>query len=97
MSNANLWAMIVAFFAPLAVAVVIRASWPWLAKFAVAIVTAGIIGIGTSYYAGQFQDADIGRCVLLAIVATVAAYETTWKGTPLLDFLLNSVNGGNKP
>ncbi len=95
MSNANLWAMIVAFFAPLAVAIVIRASWPWLAKFAVAVVTAGIIGVGTSYYGGQFQDVDIGRGVLLAIVATITAYETTWKDTPLLNFLLNNVNGGS--
>ena len=95
MSNANLWAMIVAFFAPLAVAVVIRASWPWLAKMAVAIITAAVIGVGTSYYAGQFTDVDIGRAILLAVVATIAAYETTWKDTPLLTFFLNSVNRGN--
>jgi hypothetical protein len=95
MSNAALWAMIIGFFAPLVVALVIRASFPWALKLVVAVVTAAIIGTGTSYYAGQFNDVDIGRAILLAIVATIAAYETTWKDTPLLNFFLTSINGGS--
>ncbi len=95
MNNADLWALIIAFFAPLAVAVVIRASWPWLLKLFVAVATAVVIGVGTSYYAGQFVDVDIGRAILLAIVATITAYETTWKDTDLLNFFLNRINGGS--
>lgn len=94
MKNADLWAIIVAWFAPLVVAIVIRATWPWLVKLAVAVATASLIGVGTAYYAGQFVDVDIGRAILLAIVATITAYETTWKDTPLLEFMLNRVNGG---
>ncbi len=95
MSNAALWATIIAWFAPLVVAIVIRAGWPWPLKLAIAIVTAAIIGIGTAYYADQFVDVDIGRLILLAIVATITAYETTWKDTPLLNFFLTRVNGGS--
>ena len=94
MSNANMWALIVGFFAPLVVAAVIHATWPWLLKLVVAVVTAAIVGVGTSYYAGQFVDVDIGTAILMATVATIAAYETTWKDTPLLNFFLNQVNGG---
>jgi len=37
---------------------------------------------------------DIGRGILLAIAATITAYEAVWKDTDLLDFFLNQVNGG---
>ncbi|MFA5809027.1 MAG: hypothetical protein WC935_01640 [Thermoleophilia bacterium] len=94
MSNANLWALIVGFFAPLAVAWVTRAYWAWQAKLFVAGMISAAIGVGTSYFAGQFVDVDIGRAILLAIIATIGAYETTWKDTSLLNYFLYQRNGG---
>lgn len=95
MSNANLWALIVAFFAPLAVAWVIHAAWPWALKMFVALVSAAVIGVGTSYFDGNFVDVDIGRGILLALVATIIAYEKVWKDTAPLNYFLTQRNGGS--
>ena len=87
--------MIVKFFAPLAVAWVIRAAWPWGLKLFVALDIVAVIGVGTSYFDGNFVDVDIGRGILLALVATITAYEKVWKDTAPLNFFLTRINGGS--
>ncbi len=97
MSNATMWNLIIAGLLPLAVGGLIRASFaPW-AKFLVATIVAAIVGVGTAWFSGRFTGLTVTQDVLTAILVTLGAYATVWKGTPLYNFFLHTINGDPAP
>ncbi|MEU6347228.1 hypothetical protein ABZ883_40550 [Streptomyces sp. NPDC046977] len=81
MTDAQLWAMFLGVVAPPVIAVVQQPRWTAPAKAFVMVLFAFGIGIGTAYYNGQFTGHTIAACVMIAVIATGAAYHAVWRPT----------------
>ncbi|MER7707253.1 hypothetical protein ABTX81_30670 [Kitasatospora sp. NPDC097605] len=79
LTDAQLWAAIVAFFSPLATSVVQQPTWPKPARTSVAIGTSALIGIGIAYFAGAFTGRGVLSTVLLTVLVSATAYSTVFK------------------
>ena len=85
MSNLALWTAIVAFFAPLALDIIIQSSWSKRAQSIVAFLVSAVIGVVTAFFSGAFTGVGVVTGILLAFVVTISAYKGFWKNvTPEL-------------
>ncbi|MFD4397191.1 hypothetical protein [Kitasatospora sp. NPDC058478] len=88
LTDAQLWAAIVAFFSPLATAVVQQPGWSKPARTVVAAVVAAAIGAGSAYFNGEFTGRTVLSTVLIAVVAATTAYTGLFKplgATPAIE------------
>lgn len=81
MTDAQMWALLVGFAAPLLVAVVQRPGWSEGLR---ALVTAGfsvVAGTGTVWLTGSMDGRSVISSILLVLVTSIAAYKGLWKPT----------------
>ncbi|MFJ2780302.1 hypothetical protein [Kitasatospora sp. NPDC087315] len=79
LTDAQLWAMIIAFFSPLATAVVQQPRWSNVLRTIVASLIAAAVGTGSAYFAGDFTGRGVVSTVLLAVVVSTTAYTSVFK------------------
>lgn len=82
MTNAEMWALLVGFFLPLAVSVVVQPRWPSHVKAIVTFLLCVVAAIGTVWT----QDVDVGgqtltKAILTVLVGAVTGYRGLWKPT----------------
>jgi hypothetical protein len=81
MSDAQMWALIVGFVAPLLIAVLQRPTWPDWLRSLVTVCFCAIAGTGTVYFTGNLTGRSILSATLLVFVTSIAAYKGLWKPT----------------
>jgi hypothetical protein len=75
MTDAQLWASVVAFFLPLVIAVVQQPHWTRTARTAVAALFAIADGGLSTAFAGDFTGRSLVSCILLTIVVSGTSYK----------------------
>ncbi|MFI8085922.1 hypothetical protein ACIF6L_34670 [Kitasatospora sp. NPDC086009] len=83
MTEAQMWAALVAFFSPAAIALVQQPGWTKLWRTAVAVVIAAAIGTGSAYFADAFTGRGVVSAILLAVLVSTTAYTTVFKPSGL--------------
>ena len=84
-SNLALWTSIVAFFAPVALDLILQSRWSKRLQSIVAFLVSAVIGIATAFFSGAFTGVGVVTAILLAFVVTITAYKGFWKNvTPEL-------------
>lgn len=76
-----LWAIAVAFFSPLAIAVVVQAHWSPRTKSVAAFVFYFAVAAVTAAVAGEFTATNIIHFLLLVFVMASASYQHLWHPT----------------
>lgn len=77
--NLALWTSVVAFFAPLALDLIIQSGWNKRVQSIVAFLASAIIGVATAFFSGAFTGVGVVTGILLAFVVTISAYKGFWK------------------
>lgn len=80
-SNTIMWAGIVGFVMPVAVAVVMQSGWSDRVRSLVGFACCLIAGAGTAWFAGNFDGRDIVSCVLVTFTIAIATYYGFWRPT----------------
>jgi hypothetical protein len=96
MDNAQQWAMIVAFFAPLVIAVVNQPGWTKFRRTSVMVAASVLIGLGTSYFAGDFSDRSIVSCILIGMTVTISAYKGLFEPTGIAAAIERATSPGQQ-
>lgn len=78
-TNLALWTSIVAFFAPLALDLIIQSGWPDRIQSLVAFAASAVIGVVTAVFSGVFTGVGVVTGILIAFVVTISAYKGFWK------------------
>lgn len=75
MSNFTQWALIVAFFVPIAVAAINREKWSARVKAVVFFVVSLVAAAGTAYFQGDLTGKRFLDAALLIVAAAAAFYK----------------------
>jgi uncharacterized membrane protein HdeD (DUF308 family) len=82
--NLENWQLILAFFLPLVIAMIVRQNWSRTAKSITMFVVALLATIGTMFLNGSLNDVSAETFVgkfLVVVVGTIAFYNGIWKPT----------------
>jgi len=79
LSNAALWAIILGFFAPLVLNLLLQSKWSARTQAILAFVFCLIVGTVTAFFAGAFTGVGIVTAVLLVFVVAISTYKGFWK------------------
>lgn len=79
MTDAAMWAVIVGFVSPLALNLIVSATWPAWVKALIAFLFSAIVGTVTAVIAGAYQGLGIPSTILLTTVVAITAYQNFWK------------------
>lgn len=78
-SDAALWAIIVGFFSPIALNLIVSALWPSWLKSVAAFIFAAVVGTITAFIAGAYEGLGIPSTILLTLVVAITAYQNFWR------------------
>lgn len=81
MSDLAMWSLIVGFFLPIAVAVIMRRTWSDAVKAVVTFVACGVAAAGTAFFQGDFTGRRFVSALLLVFVGTIVSFKGWWKPT----------------
>jgi VIT1/CCC1 family predicted Fe2+/Mn2+ transporter len=76
-----MWALVVGFLLPPALAVVQQTGWPSKVKAVVAFAASALAGAGTAYFQGDLTGRRFVEAGLVVLVAAMATYHGFWKPT----------------
>lgn len=79
MTDAAMWAVIVGFLSPLALNVIVKATWPAWVKSLIAFVFSAVVGSITAVIAGAYEGLGIPSTILLTLVVAITSYQNFWK------------------
>lgn len=79
MTDAAMWAIVVGFFMPIVINLIVSATWSAKAKAAAAFVVSAIAGAGVALFAGAYEGLGIPSVILLTFVVAISAYSQFWK------------------
>lgn len=98
MSNSAMWALIVGFFLPLAIAVVQRETWSTAVRAVVGFLACLVASTGTVLIQlGSWDWHDWIQSSLLIVVTSVSTYEGFWKKTGTAPAVEKATNPGTTP
>ena len=78
------WQLVLAFFLPLVIAIIVQQHWPRWAKSVTMFIVALIATVITMYLNGELNDVNGQTFVtkfLVVVVGTIAFYNGIWKPT----------------
>lgn len=98
MTDVQMWALIVGFLSPAAIALVNRPTWSSFARTSVMVATSTAVGLGTSYFAGDFAGHNIVTNALIAATGAIASYKGIFQPTGIAAAIerLTSPQGARK-
>lgn len=79
MTDAQLWAAVLGYLLPPAIAIVAQPRWTGAVKGLLMVAVAVLDGLGTAYFNDQFSGKSIVTCTLIAALAIGVAYHTLWR------------------
>jgi VIT1/CCC1 family predicted Fe2+/Mn2+ transporter len=92
MDDLAMWSLVVGFFLPLALSVVIQTGWSEAAKAAVAFLAAAAAGAGTAYFEGDLTGRSFVSAALVVLVSALATYRSFWKPTGVAPSIETATN-----
>ncbi len=81
MSDADLWAGIVAFIMPIVVAAILKENWSEAWKAIGAFVAFVVVAAGTAYFNGQLDPKNFVHDFLIIFNGAIIAFYGIWKPT----------------
>lgn len=90
-----MWATLVGFLLPNAVAIVNRPRFSPAVKAVITLVVCLIAGGGTAYLNGAFTDRGIISSVLVVGIMTLVTYQTLWKPSGIAPAIERKVLAGD--
>jgi len=76
-----MWALIVGFLLPPAIAIVQQPSWTEPVRAIVTFIVCLVAGAGTAYFQGDLTGRRWVEASLVTLVATIATFKGLWKPT----------------
>lgn len=83
MSNLEMWALIVGFFLPPAIAIVQQPTWSEPLRAFVTFVVCAVASVGTTYFQGDLTGRRFVEAGLVILVTTIATFKGFWKPTKI--------------
>lgn len=96
MNDKELYALCVGAILPALISVITQARWSSRVKSIVALCICGLAGAGTSYYAGDLTVGNIGRSIMLVVIAAQTAYRAFWSPTGASKAIQGATDVGGK-
>lgn len=94
MDNAQMFAVIIAFFIPPVLALVQQPTWPDWLRSALMFVVAVAVGTGTLYFAGTLAfDTGLATNILLVLVTAIGVYHGFYKPTGIAPAIEHATSG----
>ena len=84
-SVTSMGAIVVGFFWPLGLNLIVNARWEKWLKSVVAFLAAAVIGTVTAFLTGSYEGLGIPSAILLTFVVSIAAYENFWRNLQLVN------------
>lgn len=81
MSNLEMWALVVGFFLPNVIALVVQSGWSQRLQSVAAFVVCAVAAAGTAYFQGDLTGRRFVEAGLVILVTAVATYKGFWKPT----------------
>ena len=81
MSNLEMWALIVGFFLPPAIAIVQQPTWSEPVRAIVTFLVCAVAAAGTAYFQGDLTSRRFVEAGLVILVTTIATFKGFWKPT----------------
>jgi hypothetical protein len=79
--DAQNWVLVVGFFLPIVLSVVIQTGWPKWVQSVLLFVMSVVVAAGTLYFAGQLDFSNWVSSTLVILVTAIATYHGLWKPT----------------
>jgi hypothetical protein len=93
LTDAGMWALIVAFASPLVLAIVQQPRWSAAVRAVVTVLFSALAGTLTAYFAGAFTGRNVVSTILLVLVATIVFYKGFWKPTGVAPGIESATSG----
>jgi uncharacterized membrane protein YgdD (TMEM256/DUF423 family) len=97
MTDAQMYAAVIAFFLPLLMSVIIQTGWDKRIQAILLFVAVLIVSVGTLFFTGQLEGRSLISSILLTFVTAIAAYHGLWKPTQVAPAIESATNFGSSP
>jgi len=91
MSEADLWAAIVAFVMPLLVAMIVKQPWQDDLKALVAFVACIVFAAGTAYFSAELNASNVIRDFLIIFVGGMTFWARFWRPLGVTGFIEKNI------
>jgi len=81
MTDAQMWALIVGFIAPVLVSVVQQPRWSARTRVTVVVLSSILLGAGTAAVTGEMTGRTLVSSILVVLVTAIATYQSIWKAS----------------
>lgn len=95
MSDLEMWTLVVGFFLPLVLSVIIQTGWDPRLQSIVAFVVAALIAAGTLALKGDLTGRSWVSASLIILVTAIATYHGFWKPTNVAPSIESRTNFGS--
>lgn len=79
MSNLQMWALIVGFFMPVVLSIIVQTGWSTQIQAVLTFLASLVAGAGTAYFQGDLTGKRFVEASLVVLVTAVATYHGSWK------------------
>ncbi|MFD5425201.1 hypothetical protein [Streptomyces sp. NPDC127084] len=97
LTDAELWAAALGYALPPVIAIVQQPRWSGAIKGLMMLAVAAVVGLGSSYFAGDFAGKSIVTCMLAAALSIGIAYHTLWKPSGIAPGIEQATSTGGAP
>lgn len=92
MTDLAMWALLVGFFLPVVLSVLVQTGWDSRVKAFVAFVVCALAGAGTAYFEGDLTGREWVSASLVVLVTALTTYRNFWKPTGISDGIEKRTN-----
>lgn len=78
-TDAALWAVIVGFFMPVVINLIVNAQWSSAWKSIAAFAASAVAGAGVAIFTGAYEGLGVPSAILLTFVVAISSYQNWWK------------------
>lgn len=79
MSDTAMFSVVIGFFVPIVVNLIVNVKWPSWVKSVVSFIFSAIVGAILALLTGAYEGLGIPSAILLTFVVAIAAYSQFWK------------------
>jgi len=93
-SDAQMWSLVVAFFLPVAIAVIQRQAFSSALRATITFLVSGVAAAGTAYFTDGLTGGNLIHSGLIILVGTIAVYQGLMKPTGIAPAVEAATGGG---
>lgn len=94
MTDFEMYALLVGFFLPPVMAIIIQTGWAERVKAVVAFAACLVAGAGTAYFQGDLTGKRFVSAALIVMTVGLATYRNFWKPTGIAPAIESKTNVG---